>query len=116
MIGHQPEKGWIITDSGWMAMSRDRGTQSQQCDFGYGLICDAGGKLIDGLQLRSANQEHGVASFEEGQKVNIEQQFPIGTRLRILPNHACATGAQFPDYHACDAEGLVHTWSRLHGW
>ncbi|EPN40136.1 hypothetical protein A244_30035 [Pseudomonas syringae pv. actinidiae ICMP 18807] len=34
----------------------------------------------------------------------------------MLPNHACATGAQFPDYLACDADGAVHTWSRLHGW
>lgn len=39
VIGHLPEKGWLITDSGWMAMSRDRGTQSQQYNFGYGLVC-----------------------------------------------------------------------------
>ncbi|UVL81405.1 DSD1 family PLP-dependent enzyme [Pseudomonas sp. B21-028] len=116
VIGHQPEKGWIITDSGWMAMSRDRGTQSQQCDFGYGLVCDAEGKLIDGLQLRSANQEHGVASFEEGQKVDVEQRFPIGTRLRILPNHACATGAQYPAYEALEENGTINHWSRLNGW
>jgi D-serine deaminase-like pyridoxal phosphate-dependent protein len=116
VIGHQLEKGWIITDSGWMAMSRDRGTQSQQCDFGYGLVCDAEGKLIDGLQLRSANQEHGVASFEEGQKVNIEQQFPIGTRLRILPNHACATGAQYQAYKALEENGEISHWPRLNGW
>ncbi|SDU88149.1 DSD1 family PLP-dependent enzyme [Pseudomonas mucidolens] len=116
VIGHQPEKGWIITDSGWMAMSRDRGTQSQQCDFGYGLVCDTEGKLIDGLQLRSANQEHGVASFEEGQQVEIEQQFPIGTRLRILPNHACATGAQYQAYEALDENGEISLWPRLNGW
>ncbi len=116
VIGHQPEKGWIITDSGWMAMSRDRGTQSQQCDFGYGLVCDDEGKLIDGLQLRSANQEHGVASFEEDQKVDIEQQFPIGTRLRILPNHACATGAQYQAYEALEENGEISHWSRLNGW
>ena len=26
VIGHQHDKGWIIVDAGWMAMSRDRGT------------------------------------------------------------------------------------------
>jgi D-serine deaminase-like pyridoxal phosphate-dependent protein len=26
VIGHRPEKGWILIDGGWMAMSRDRGT------------------------------------------------------------------------------------------
>ncbi|MBK4992227.1 DSD1 family PLP-dependent enzyme [Pseudomonas sp. S37] len=116
VIGHQPEKGWIITDSGWMAMSRDRGTQSQQCDFGYGLVCETNGKVIDGLLLRSANQEHGVASFEEGSRIDVEKQFPIGTRLRVLPNHACATGAQYPAYEAVLDNGDVQHWSRMNGW
>ena len=116
VIGHQAEKGWIITDSGWMAMSRDRGTQSQASDYGYGLVCDSAGELIEGLQLRSANQEHGVASFEKGQQVDIEQRFPIGTRLRVLPNHACATGAQYSAYEALDESGEARQWPRHNGW
>lgn len=116
VIGHQAEKGWIITDSGWMAMSRDRGTQSQASDYGYGLVCDSAGELIEGLQLRSANQEHGVASFEKGQNVDIEQRFPIGTRLRVLPNHACATGAQYSAYEALDESGEARQWPRHNGW
>ena len=35
----------------------------------------------------------------------IAQRFPIGTRLRILPNHACATGAQHPEYQAIGEDG-----------
>src|SRR5690606_38517157 len=30
VIGHQQDKGWAIVDAGWMAMSRDRGTQAQK--------------------------------------------------------------------------------------
>lgn len=116
VIGHQSDKGWIITDSGWMAMSRDRGTQAQQCDFGYGLVCDSNGTLIDGLLLRSANQEHGVASFEEGMTVDVEKLYPIGTQLRVLPNHACATGAQYPAYEALQPNGEVGHWTRVNGW
>ena len=41
---------------------------------------------------------------------------PIGSRLRILPNHACATGAQFPEYHCRMENGECQTWPRLHGW
>jgi len=115
VIGHQPEKGWIITDAGWMAMSRDRGTQTQKRDFGYGQVCDEAGELIDGLLLSSANQEHGVARFQ-GHEVEVVAQFPLGTRLRILPNHACATGAQFGSYHAVLESGDVEVWERLHGW
>src|SRR5262249_10035198 len=38
VIGHQVEKGWTIVDAGWMAMSRDRGTERQRIDYGYGAI------------------------------------------------------------------------------
>ena len=116
VIGHQPDKGWIITDAGWMAMSRDRGTQRQHQDFGYGQVCTEAGDWIDGAQVTGANQEHGIITLGSANRDALATRFPIGSRLRILPNHACATGAQFPDYHALDADGAVHTWSRLHGW
>ncbi|SDO62092.1 D-serine deaminase, pyridoxal phosphate-dependent [Pseudomonas arsenicoxydans] len=116
VIGHQQDKGWIITDAGWMAMSRDRGTQRQRQDFGYGQVCTEAGDWIEGALVTGANQEHGIITLGAAESTDIVARFPIGSRLRILPNHACATGAQFPDYHACDAEGVVHTWSRLHGW
>ena len=40
VIGHQREKGWILIDAGWMAMSQDRGTSKQEVNQGYGLVCD----------------------------------------------------------------------------
>ncbi|WP_167377922.1 DSD1 family PLP-dependent enzyme [Pseudomonas floridensis] len=116
VIGHQQDKGWIIVDAGWMAMSRDRGTQRQRKDFGYGQVCTETGDWIDGARVTGANQEHGIITLADEDTHDITARFPIGSRLRILPNHACATGAQFPDYHALDAEGQVHIWSRLHGW
>ncbi|MFJ7285693.1 DSD1 family PLP-dependent enzyme [Pseudomonas sp. NPDC099000] len=116
VIGHQVEKGWVITDSGWMAMSRDRGTQRQRRDFAFGQVCTEAGAWIEGGLLGSVNQEHGIVTFEDGQDLDLVNRFPIGSRLRILPNHACATGAQFPHYHACEGSGEVHLWSRLHGW
>ncbi|WP_268796546.1 DSD1 family PLP-dependent enzyme [Pseudomonas huanghezhanensis] len=116
VIGHQQEKGWIIVDAGWMAMSRDRGTQRQRRDFGYGQVCTEAGEWIDGARVTGANQEHGIITLKTQTDSNLDERFPIGSRLRILPNHACATGAQFPDYHAVDADGEVHLWSRLHGW
>lgn len=113
VIGHQVEKGWIITDAGWMAMSRDRGTQKQKHDFGYGQVCTESGEWIEGAVFEGANQEHGVISTSVA---NITERYPIGSLLRILPNHACATGAQFPEYQAVDAEGQVQVWGRLYGW
>jgi D-serine deaminase-like pyridoxal phosphate-dependent protein len=116
VIGHQKEKGWAIVDAGWMAMSRDRGTQRQKRDFGYGLVCLESGEVLDEYLMSGANQEHGIVSRSGAPDHDIEQRFPIGTRLRILPNHACATGAQHPAYQAVRPDGSVETWPRFYGW
>jgi len=116
VIGHQEDKGWAIVDAGWMAMSRDRGTQKQKRDFGYGQVCTDDGEPVAGYILDFANQEHGILCLAEGVDEKIAARFPIGTRLRILPNHACATGAQFPEYHAVLPSGEMQVWPRFYGW
>ncbi len=116
VIGHQEEKGWAIVDAGWMAMSRDRGTQRQAKDFGYGQVCSEDGEVLGEYVMSAANQEHGIVSRLSMPDVDITKKFPIGTRLRILPNHACATGAQHPEYHAIEDGGTVQTWPRFYGW
>jgi D-serine deaminase-like pyridoxal phosphate-dependent protein len=117
VIGHQADKGWAIVDAGWMAMSRDRGTARQRIDYGYGAVCDAAGEPIDGFVLTGANQEHGIVARHDGAiEPDIVARFPVGTLLRVLPNHACATGAQFDHYHAVAPDGGVQVWRRFHGW
>ena len=116
VIGHQQEKGWAIVDAGWMAMSRDRGTQKQKHDFGYGQVCMEDGTPIAGYVVDSANQEHGILCHADGIDHGITERFPVGTRLRILPNHACATAAQHPEYHAVFPGDEVQTWPRFYGW
>ncbi|MCZ2495302.1 DSD1 family PLP-dependent enzyme [Xylophilus sp. Kf1] len=116
VIGHQADKGWAIVDAGWMAMSRDRGTAAQGRDYGYGQVCDRDGVPLEGYRLSAANQEHGILSRDGEPDGDIVARFPTGTRLRIWPNHACATGAQFPAYEALAADGTVQTWERFHGW
>ncbi len=118
VIGHQPEKGWALVDAGWMAMSRDRGTQAQRRDYGYGQVCDLDGRPIAGLTMHGANQEHGILAFAAGpgSAGDIVQRLPVGTLLRVLPNHACATAAQFPAYHVLQPSGGLLEWPRFGGW
>ena len=42
----------------------------------------------------------------------------IGDRVRILPNHACATGAQHRSYHVVrgSSENVEAEWPRFGGW
>ncbi len=117
VIGHQRDKGWLITDAGWMAMSRDRGTAKQKTDQGYGIVCDAAGVPIEGLVMSDANQEHGIVSHRSGDPAKLPM-IKVGTQLRILPNHACATAAQHGRYHLVrGAEPAVEElWERFSGW
>jgi D-serine deaminase-like pyridoxal phosphate-dependent protein len=117
VIGHQEDRGWILVDAGWMAMSRDRGTAAQAVDQGYGLVCDEQGRVYPDLVVKAANQEHGTIALRPGSSATLPL-LPVGARLRILPNHACATGAQFDAYRVIPAkEGeAMTTWPRFGGW
>jgi D-serine deaminase-like pyridoxal phosphate-dependent protein len=115
VIGHQREKNWLITDAGWMALSRDRGTARQKVDQGYGLVCDAAGRPLEPLIVADANQEHGIVARRDRGPIDFSR-FPIGARLRVLPNHACATAAQFPEYQVLREGCALEAWERFSGW
>jgi D-serine deaminase-like pyridoxal phosphate-dependent protein len=117
VIGHRPEKGWILTDGGWMATSRDRGTARQRVDQGYGLVADLDGKLYPDLLMNDASQEHGVLWMRTGSAAALPD-LPVGTRVRILPNHACATAAQHDRYHVTESgsRAIQAVWPRIQGW
>ena len=116
VIGHQADRNWIITDAGWMALSRDRGTAKQRVDQGYGVVCDLAGRPIDDLIVADTNQEHGIIAKRNGGPIDMSD-FPIGMLLRVLPNHACATAAQYPQYHVIAGEPIVEAvWPRFSGW
>jgi D-serine deaminase-like pyridoxal phosphate-dependent protein len=116
VIGHQTDRGWIMVDAGWMAMSRDRGTASQVVDQGYGVVCGIDGRPYEDLFLKSCNQEHGIITLRPGASGPLPD-LPVGTLLRILPNHACATAAQHTHYHVLSAQGgPLQVWPRFGGW
>ena len=115
VIGHQRERNWIITDAGWMAMSRDRGTSRQKVDQGYGVVCDVKGRPVEDLIVADANQEHGIVARRGGGSIDLAR-FPIGSLLRVLPNHACATAAQFAEYHVIRDGKPAEVWGRFGGW
>jgi D-serine deaminase-like pyridoxal phosphate-dependent protein len=117
VIGHQPDKGWILVDAGWMAMSRDRGTAKQPVDQLYGLVCDADGKVYPDVLLAETNQEQGIIKVRPGSGAALPD-LPLGAKLRIVPNHACATCAQHDAYEVVrpgSSEVVAH-WERFRGW
>jgi D-serine deaminase-like pyridoxal phosphate-dependent protein len=117
VIGHRPEKGWIITDAGWMAMSRDRGTASQAVDQGYGVVTAMDGTLYEDLVVVRTSQEHGTMAIRPGSDAPLPD-LPVGTRVRVFPNHACATTAQHERYQVfpTGSEAIVAEWEIFRGW
>jgi D-serine deaminase-like pyridoxal phosphate-dependent protein len=67
--------------------------------------------------MADANQEHGIIALRPGTTA-APPDLPIGTRLRILPNHACATGAQHRCYHVLRSASrqIEAVWPRFGGW
>jgi D-serine deaminase-like pyridoxal phosphate-dependent protein len=115
VIGHSRLHGRVLIDAGFLALSRDRGTSDFPVDWGYGAVCNEFGSVIDNVSVSSTNQEHGIVTAHSGE---IDWSlFPIGGRVRILPNHACATAAAYDRYFVTEGgEQIVDTWERINGW
>ncbi|GAB5381151.1 MAG: DSD1 family PLP-dependent enzyme [Aliiglaciecola sp.] len=116
VIGRHELKNWLLVDAGWMALSRDRGTQNQSIDYKYGQVCDLAGVPIRHLLVESTNQEHGILAFSSP-SIEPLKDTTIGTILRILPNHACATAAMHNQYYVTqDNKTISEVWQRVNGW
>ncbi len=116
VIGHNRPHGRVLVDAGFLAMSRDPGTTGGPADYGYGAICNAvTGEIMGRVMLSSTNQEHGIITARAGE-IDFDR-FPIGSRVRILPNHACATAAAYDRYHVIDGgPEVLAVWDRVNGW
>ncbi|HEY0627144.1 MAG TPA: alanine racemase [Allosphingosinicella sp.] len=107
--------GKVVVNAGWTALSRDRGTSSHAVDQFYGLVCDADGTPLGDLVVRETNQEHGVIGRRDGSPFEASR-FPVGTRLRILPNHACATATMHDRFQVLRDGVVMDEWKRCGGW
>ena len=53
--------------------------------------------------------------------VPLLDRLPVGTRVRILPNHACITAAAYDRYYVVDSDldggrSVVEIYDRINGW
>jgi D-serine deaminase-like pyridoxal phosphate-dependent protein len=115
VIGHYPHRNQMLVDAGALALSKDISAQEFQPKVGYGMIADAPSR---DMAVVECSQEHGfVASADPMPYGNM----PIGTRVRILPNHACITAAAYDKYYVIDSDldggkSIVDVYDRINGW
>lgn len=101
-----------VIDAGALALSLDRSTACQEIDMGFGLVCDPDGHPIDDLIVQRVSQEHGVVVSRSEGPVDL----PLGSTVRVLPNHACITAASHDCYHVVVDGSVVDRWGRCNGW
>lgn len=116
VIGHNRHHGRVLIDAGFIALSRDRGTSDLPVDWGYGAVCDPlTGERVADVTVSSTNQEHGILTASSGEMDFL--RFPVGSRVKILPNHACATAAAYERYYVTEgSDEITGTWERVNGW
>lgn len=113
VIGHNRSAGKILLDAGGLALSKDTGANTFRPEVGYGAVCDLDAHPIDGLFVTSVSQEHGHVRLGGGHEF---EDFPVGTRLRVMPNHACMTAAAYDRYHVLNGDEPGAVWGRCNGW
>lgn len=116
VIGHNRQHGRVLIDAGFLALSRDRGTADLPIDWGYGAVSDpVTGEVFEDVTVSSTNQEHGIITARSGE-IDFGR-FPLGSRVRVLPNHACATAAAHDHYFVTDGgQQVIAVWDRVNGW
>jgi D-serine deaminase-like pyridoxal phosphate-dependent protein len=114
VIGHNRPGGAIILDAGALALSKDVGANKHLPGVGYGYVCDAATLARLGpLAVDVVHQEHGTVTIHHESWF---ERLPIGSLVRILPNHACLTCAGYDAYHVLRGSEVVDRWERVNGW
>lgn len=115
VVSHAPHLNRLILDAGGMALSKDRSCAIQHNDCGYGFIEDESGAPVPDLFVQGVSQEHGYVTSRSGGPISFDR-FPVGSRLRVLPNHSCMTVAAYDGYWTIGKDETGEYWPRVNGW
>lgn len=104
VVSSRPDVGHAVVDAGALAMSKDLGGD-HSVSMGEVFADYVAGTLDPEVRLTSLSQEHGILSVPR----------PVGSRLRILPNHSCLTAAMFDEYTVVRGDEVVDRWKIWRG-
>lgn len=117
VVSHHHTRNHLLIDAGGLALSKDTGANLHSPGTGYGRVCrPTGAQPLPGLAIHDVHQEHGLIGGPQAPPVDFTA-FPPGTRLRVLPNHACMTGAMYDRYYVTEGgDTVIAEWDRVNGW
>ncbi len=113
VIGRHPERRELLLDGGALALSKDPGPVHVEPACGFGVMCAVAGEALPGWRVVSLSQEHGLARSARPLPAG---SFPIGSLVRIVPNHSCLAAALFERYAVVRGDRVVDEWRPARGW
>jgi D-serine deaminase-like pyridoxal phosphate-dependent protein len=105
VVSCPPGAGHSVVDAGALALSKDPGPADGSGGFGRVFRDETTAALDPEARLTGVSQEHGVLS----------QRRPVGSRVRILPNHSCLTVACFDAIQVVRGDRVVDRWKIWRG-
>jgi D-serine deaminase-like pyridoxal phosphate-dependent protein len=107
VVSSQPGAGHSVIDAGALALSKDAGPTHLPggSPWAMGAVFEdlaayRAGRPSPRLRVTGLSQEHGVVSG----------RLPVGTLLRVLPNHSCLAVPCFDGYWVVRGEEVVDRW------
>ncbi len=114
VIAHQRREGHALVDAGALALSKDlSANRGGYRGVGYGLVPRS--VPIPELILPSVSQEQGKLRTRDGGPFPFDR-LPIGSRVRLVPNHSCLTCAAYDRYAVVEDDRVIDVWERENGW
>ena len=93
------ERGWFVVDAGSKTLSSDLQRPDQDGCFGH--VVD-----VPGARLHMMNEEHGMVDMSG--RMDLAPR--IGERVRIIPNHVCATVNMHDVVHGARGGTVEVSW------
>ncbi|MEQ8743007.1 alanine racemase [Parasphingorhabdus sp.] len=118
VLGDNPRSERILIDAGGLALSKDLSAAARGSTAGFGLVSSIkGSEPLTKLRVAEVHQEHGLIGGAGSHEDHVAA-YPAGSRVRILPNHACMTAAPYDRYYVVRGENIeiIAVWDKASGW
>lgn len=109
VVSQYHDRQEMLINAGGIALSRETGPIP-----GFGTVSEPATR--QGWHVGRISQEHGilVTGGLAGEMIQ------VGSKILLIPQHACITGSAYGWYYVVDEEGLdacvVDVWTRFNGW
>jgi D-serine deaminase-like pyridoxal phosphate-dependent protein len=109
VLSHYPERNELLIHAGGTAMHKDSGGEGVSF---WGELDGFGGTLV----VSRLSQEHGIVSSRDGSDLPWKD-LPIGSLVKVYPNHSCMTACMFDRFAVVDDDDrVVEVWHPARGW